>query len=141
MADVTITAANVIEVSGVKRGIYIAGEAITAGAVFSVKLDGSIKKAYLAVNNANDNAKAEGIALCNAAAGQPFVGAKDGIIYLGEGAVTSAAAYFVSNTAGKLCPSGDIGTTGEYITLMGMALPGGNFLIVNKFTNEQIPAA
>jgi hypothetical protein len=148
MADVTVVPANVVEAANgkVKKKIMIAGEALVAGKPVIESLIGGVngvggtKKAILAKNDSATNAKVVGITMCDAALNQPIVVATDGILELGTGALTPAQSYFLSNTAGKICPDGDISTAGEFITLIGLALDGSRLLLIDEYTGEKIEA-
>lgn len=117
MADVTITAANVIA-TNTKRTTGTAGEALTAGKL--VYLDPITKKYLLADNNGVAAARAaDGFALNGAAANQPVVVHESGDITVG-GTLTAGATYFLSDTPGGLCPDTDVGT-GETVCQIGIA--------------------
>ncbi len=119
MADLSITAANVKLVSGpTERGI--AGVAITAGQV--LYQEDASKKMKL---SDNDNATAEvraikGVALHAAAADQPITYAKNGAIVDFGAIFTAGVEYYVSGTAGAICPRADV-TTGDDPIRVGMA--------------------
>lgn len=117
MADLSITAASVVgPLSGAKTAI--AGAAITAGQ--SLYKKGSDSKLYLAQADgaSAEEASFEGIALCNAAAGQPVLYQPLGDITIGA-TVAKGKVYVVSATAGGICPDADITTTGHYKTVIG----------------------
>ena len=121
MADLTITAANVksedpvgtLNVTGTKEGF--AEVAITAGK--SVYLDGTTVK--LADNNASIDftGKNIGIALNDAAAGQPVKFKTAGKITLGTG--TESEIYVVSATAGGIAPAADL-ASGNTTVILGI---------------------
>lgn len=118
MADITITAANVVGGSSA-RDYGTAGEAITAGK--AVYLSAATNKWMLADNNSATAAarKAGGIALNGAALNQPIAVQKKGEITIGA-TLTPGAAYYLSDTPGGICPVADIGA-GEYYCLLGLA--------------------
>lgn len=127
MADLTITAANVIAGSDAVKEAGTAGATITAGQTVKKNASG-----LFVLDDADDAplAGTTGIALNGAATGQPVVVQTAGTITLGTG--TEGIPYFVSPTAGGLCPLADI-TTGDYVKIAGIGKDGGSGLvIVNK---------
>jgi hypothetical protein len=119
-ADLTITAASCVPATtGAQFDIsHVAGEAITAGQPVYVKAADS--KLYKADANASSaTAAAVGIAVCNAAAGQPCAFQKGGDLTIG-GTMTKGAIYYVSETAGGICPEADL-MAGDYVTQLGYA--------------------
>lgn len=118
MADLTITAANVVAGSGAKKVPGTAGVAVTAGQV--VYLDSATNTYKLADNDSATAAvrSPAGIALHAAAANQPLTILSQGSITIG--ATTAAGTvYCLSSTAGGICPSADI-ATGDYNTIIGI---------------------
>lgn len=119
MTDISITAANVVagEGSTVEHGA--AGVAITAGQI--VYRDPTTKKYLLADSNSATVAARtpRGFALNGAAANQPLGVLTAGPITVG-GTLTAGVAYYLSDTAGGLCPVADVGS-GEYSSIMGIA--------------------
>lgn len=119
MADISITAANVLAGAGAETENGTLGAAATAGQVlYKAAADG---RWYLADNNA---ASAEvrgpkGIALNGGAIGQPVRVLKSGLITIG-GTMTAGVAYYLSDTAGGICPVADLGT-GEFPSIVGIA--------------------
>jgi len=114
MADLSITASDVLVVSGTPS-TKKAGEAITAGDLVYAFNSTHMKKA------ANSNATVadiSGIALNNATLGQTLSYLGAGTVALGTSVLTVAETYCVSNTSGKICPIGDIGS-GEYLSYFG----------------------
>jgi hypothetical protein len=118
MADISITAANVVAGSDAVRESGTAGATITAGQL--VYLDTSDMKYKLAdANGAAALRVPNGIALNGASNGQPLSVQKGGDITIG-GTMTAGIPYFLSDTPGGLCPLPDIGT-GEYSCIVGIA--------------------
>lgn len=121
MADLSITASQIVQsttTSHIEHGV--AGEAITAGQpVYKLASDGKMYKAD--ANASAASAAALGIATCNAnAAGVAISWQKAGTITIGAAAsITAGAIYFVSATAGGICPEADL-TTGHYVTFLGV---------------------
>jgi len=119
MADLTITAANVVAgVNAVKKD-GIAGEAITAGkAVYQAS---ATKKWMLADSNSAtaEARKAIGIALNGAALNQPIAVQTSGDITIGA-TLTAGATYWLSDVPGGICPDADVGA-GEWACMLGIA--------------------
>lgn len=119
MADITITAANVAASGATVVADCTAGATITAGQV--VYLESSSNTVKLADS---DSATAEvrspyGIALNGAASGQPVKVLREGLITIGA-TLTAGLAYYLSKTAGGICPVADI-ASGGYATVLGIA--------------------
>ena len=119
MANISITAANVVAADNAARSDGVAGEAITAGQL--VYRSSTSKKWLLADADAvsAEARKAVGIALNGAALNQPLAVASAGDITLGE-VLTAGTAYYLSDDPGALCPLADV-TGGDYICLLGLA--------------------
>ena len=121
MADLTITAASVLKGTGAITETLIAGAAITAGQ--SVYKDASdANKAKLTdADSATAAARVfYGIALNGAASGQPVVVQTGGIITIGA-TVAVGVAYYLSDTAGGICPFADL-ESGDYPTIIGIGV-------------------
>lgn len=119
MADLSITAANVLKSTDAQTEEGIAGATITAGqAVYKDSSDSD--KLKLADADAVASAAGVGIALHGAAAGQPLRYQKGGIITPGA-TLTKGEHYFVSTTAGGLCPLADL-ASGDFPTRMMQAI-------------------
>jgi len=120
MADLSVTAASVVAGSGGARAGYaLAGETITAGQ--AVVKDASTGK-YLKADSNHATAAlriAEGIALNGAALNQPIAVHTSGPITIGA-TMTAGVAYYLSDTAGGICPVADVGS-GEGVCLLGLA--------------------
>jgi hypothetical protein len=118
MADITITAANVLAQAGAQLVSGNALAAVTAGQV--VYRDATTQQFGLADNNGATATRVPvGIALNGAAAGQPLTILTFGSIAIG-GTMTAGVAYYLSDTPGGICPVADI-ATGETATLIGIA--------------------
>jgi hypothetical protein len=119
MTDIVITAANVVAGANATRDSGAAGEAITAGQ--AVYRSSNTNKWMLADNNsATAEAKTSaGIALNGAALNQPLAVQKAGDITIG-GTLTAGSAYYLSATAGGICPLADV-TTGSAVCQLGLA--------------------
>jgi hypothetical protein len=119
MADVSITAANVLAGSNATIENGRAGATITAGQL--VYKEAATRKWKLADSN---SATAEvktpsGFALNGAADGQPLAVLKKGDLTAG-GTLVAGVAYYLSETPGGLQPVEDL-DTGELITIAGVA--------------------
>ncbi|TIX89194.1 hypothetical protein [Rhizobium sp. P44RR-XXIV] len=117
MADLTITPANVVAGTNAVRDIGTAGETITAGKV--VYFDAATNKWKLSDNNATGTRTVHGIALNGASLNQPVSVAKHGDITIGA-TLVAGTAYYLSATAGGICPVADLATGMDSI-LIGLA--------------------
>lgn len=118
MADLSITAANVVAGANARVTHGIAGVAITAGqAVF---LDQTTGKWALADTDSATAAvrAAHGIALNGAALNQPIAVITEGDVTIGA-AILAGVAYYLSGTAGGICPVADV-AAGDYPLILGM---------------------
>lgn len=117
MADISITAANVLSGPGAVIEDGIAGATITAGQVVYRDTDQSYKLADC--NGASALIRTpRGIALNGASAGQPLKIQKQGDITLNG--LTAGNAFFLSGTPGGIRPAAD-NTTGDYPSVLGIA--------------------
>lgn len=119
MADLSITAANVIAGDGADVEYGTAGAAITAGQ--QVYRDDDNRRYLLADSNSATPAarRSRGTALNGAANGQPLAIAKSGPVTIGA-TLTAGVTYYLSDTPGGICPVADVGS-GEYPCVIGMA--------------------
>lgn len=118
-ADLTITATSVVAGSTAKKAVAVAGETITAGQV--VYQDASTGK-YLKADNDSATAGVRapvGIALHAASLNQPLSIVTAGPVTIGA-TVTAGVAYYLSSTAGGICPVADLGS-GDYPVFLGFA--------------------
>jgi len=118
MADLTITAANVIAGSGAKIVHGTAGASITAGQV--LYLDSAAGTYKLAdTDSATVAARSPaGIALHAAGTGQPIAVLTAGPITIGA-TVAVGDVYYLSGTAGGLAPVADV-AAGDYPCIIGI---------------------
>lgn len=140
MADVSITSADVLGVTDVSQSIKTAGGAITAGMLVYEKRDADgVRRVYAAQATGTDEAKLVGVAMdTTGAADQPIVIATRGIIDIG-GTLLPGTAYVVSAAnAGGVAPDSDL-ATGNFISLLGVALTSNNIILCVLPTNEQVP--
>ena len=113
MADLTITAANVVSTGTVET--YTAGGTLTRG--LAVRLNAS-NQVVAASDDSAANAAAFGYSLSDVASGQRALVHKGGDINLG--ATLSLGKVYVLSTSGATAPVDDI-AGGEYVTIMGVA--------------------
>lgn len=119
MADLAITAANVVARNGSRTEDRIAGAAATAGQV--VYLDEADDRYKLAdCDGAAALRKPRGIALNGAAVGQPLRIHRSGPITIGATLVPGTT-YYLSPTAGGIAPLADL-SAGDYPTIVGIAI-------------------
>lgn len=119
MADLSITAANVAQLTGGKsaRTTGIAGATITAGMpVYRIAATG---KLGIAANTSAVLAEVVGIALHGASDGQPLTYQHRGTINPGA-TVAVGMPYFLS-AAGLISPVNDA-TTADFMTYLGMGI-------------------
>lgn len=119
MSDLVITATSVVAADNAVKESGLAGETIAAGK--AVYKSPTTKKWMLAdSDSATAAAKtAGGIALNGASLNQPVTVAKSGDITM-NAVLTAGATYFLSNTAGGICPDADVGS-GENVCQLGIA--------------------
>jgi len=143
MADLSITAANVVAddnvtIAPIKKRTGISGSAITAGELVYEQEDGDgVRRLYKADAGGLAMSLVKGIAL-NSAPGvnQPLVYAYDGIITLAG--MTANSMYYLSDTAGKLCPAEDLGS-GLFTTTIGLAVSASSLRLMINATQSQNP--
>lgn len=118
MVALTITAAEVTTTG--KTGTMIAEVAVDAGQLLFE--DGANNNnANLADWDAEASAVVIGMALNDAAAGQPVVYAKPGCTITVTTATFTAGAVYVAGDSGAVNPEADA-TTGKYVTIVGVGL-------------------
>lgn len=121
MADISITAANVVAGSNAVIEHGTSGATIVAG---KVVYKAAATKRWMLADSNDATAEVRGanglaIALNGASAGQPITVQTDGDITIG-GALTAGVAYYLSDTPGGICPVADVGS-GEYSVVLGIA--------------------
>ena len=119
MADLTITAANVVPGSGARISNGTAGATVTAGQV--VYLDPADNRFKLAdCDNASATIRAAfGIATHGAANGQPLAVQTAGELAMGS-ILAAGVSYYLSPNAGGIAPIADI-ASGDHTVLVGLA--------------------
>lgn len=119
MADLSITAANVVATAGTRVETGTAGATITAGQAVYYDSEASTYK-LADCDSATVAARSpRGIALNGAASGQPLSVATKGPVTIGA-TLTGGVVYYLSGTAGGICPVADL-ATGDYPTILGIA--------------------
>jgi len=136
MADVSVTAANVLPLSaGTSTGI--AGAAITAGqTLYADSANGNVLK----LADANASAATSvvvGVALNGAATGQPVTYANSGI-YTPGFTVTVGAVYVQSATAGAIAPVADL-ASGYYTNVLGIGVTSSQLMLIIKTAGVAVP--
>lgn len=137
MADITITAANVVFTSGQKAN-GTAGGTITAGqAIYKDAADSKLKAAQ--ANGAAGIVDAVGIALHASLNNQPLAYAADGAVINIGGTTSKATTYCVSAAAaGGVAPQADL-TSGHRIVQLGYATDAvGAFVVQIRNRNSVV---
>jgi Uncharacterized conserved protein (DUF2190) len=118
MADISITASDVLQSSGTPTTKGIAGEAIAAGETVYQNDDG---KLYRADGNDSTKLPVAGIAVNSApGAGQPFnYAVTDDSLTIGAHGLGNGIPLFQSANPGKICQLADVGT-GNLTTCVGV---------------------
>jgi hypothetical protein len=123
MADLTITAADVLTTTSTRTYTGVAGATVTAGQpVYADATDSGKYKPADA--DADASSRAIGIAVHGASSGQPLTVAQYGNLTI-SAVMTAGEVYAVSATAGGIAPVGDL-VTGNYVTVLGVATTTSN---------------
>jgi hypothetical protein len=117
MADISITAANVVAGTGAKTMPGTAGGTITAGMSVYRHTDGKFLPAEH--DDTAVKAAAVGIALNSASVNQPLVVQTDGPVAMGT-VFTIGQIIVVGAAGGAIAPSADPGVA-DFVTIMGVA--------------------
>jgi hypothetical protein len=117
MADLSITAANVVKGADALVENGTAGASITAGQ--PVYLDDTTGKFLLSDNNAAGKKTVRGVALHAASNNQPLAIQRRGDITIG-GTLTAGSRYYLSGSAGGIAPEADL-ASGMDVVLLGIA--------------------
>lgn len=118
MADLSITAANVLAASTATVEHGLAGATITAGQ--TVYLDDSTGRYELADADGVGTTRPRGIALNGAGDGQPLAIIKEGELTM-NAVLTAGVSYFQSPVAGGIGARAEV-LTGDYVTCLGIAI-------------------
>ena len=138
MADISITGANFGIASSTCKAVQVqVGEAITRG--MPVYLDGTNNnKAMKALNTATASTAVYGFAASESAAdGDYILVVTTGVIKTGA-SMTVGQAYYLSTTAGAICPFADLNTN-DYINLLFRATTSTTATIVLENSGIQSP--
>lgn len=119
MADISITAANVIAQGNADIKWVKAGAAIAAGEMVYREASSGKYKLADADSATQEVQETTGMALNSAADGQPLAIVTGGDVALGS-VLTAGARYYLSSTPGKIQPEADL-SAGEEINLIGLA--------------------
>ena len=120
MADLTITAANVLASNGATKRTGKAGATITQGQTVYVDAADS-SKVKLADNNASaTTADVKGIALQSVASGQDITFVEEDSDFTPGATLTVGTIYAQSATAGGICPVADL-SSGMYPAVLFIA--------------------
>jgi hypothetical protein len=126
MANLSITAGNVLKGANAKTRTGVAGTTITAGQVVYESVSGGVAKLFLADADASAAASnVVGIALHGAADGQPLTYVYEDDDFTPGGTLDLSAAgadgvYVLSATAGAIAPVGDL-AAGMYPVILFIA--------------------
>lgn len=138
MADLSVTAANVLAASGTPKGRGIAGGTITAGQPLYIDSSDSNSLKPCDADASAAAAAAVGISLHAALDGQPIEYQQSGDINVGATLVVGKP-YVVSDTAGGIMPVDDL-ETGDYVTLLGIASTASNLKLAIQVSGVAVPA-
>ena len=122
MADLTITAS---AVRGTRQDTASAAVSLTAGKVVYKDTNGAYA---LSDSNVLAAAQVGGITLCGADAGQPVNVLASGQLTV-QGGLTAGTFYYLSATAGGICPAADL-ASGHRVIQVGHAISA-TVLLVN----------
>jgi len=117
MADISVTAANVVKVAGAATDRGTAGETITAG--MPVYLKASDNLLYKADADGSGTTTVIGISLHAALANQPLEYLTGGSLTF-NAVLTAGTIYTASDTAGGIRPAVD-NNSGDTISILGVA--------------------
>jgi hypothetical protein len=121
MADLTVTAANVVKGTDAKTQVGLYGATVTAGqTVYADPADGGKFKPADAESATAAVRTTRGIALNSGANNQPAAVQTDGRITIGA-AVTPGAIYVQSDTPGGIMLAADL-EAGDFVTVLGIGV-------------------
>lgn len=136
MADLTITAANVVAGSGADIESGTAGATITAGqTVYKNATTGRYALADADETSPAAARQPRGIALNGASDGQPLQVHRDGRLNIGA-TLTPGTAYYLSPNPGGIAPLADV-LSGDDIVLIGLAASASDLLVKIVATGVQ----
>jgi hypothetical protein len=137
MADITITAANVLSTTSPLQGI--AGAAIAQGDVLYKDTADGNKLKLADANGAAATRIVEGIAVNAAAANQPVNYVKFDTNMTIGGTTVAGTVYVLSENEGKIAPIGDVTTAASTIAVLGVGLPTNKLYVSILNTGAAIP--
>lgn len=138
MADLAVTAANVVRGAGAKVETGIAGGTITAGqTVYKDPADSDKFKLADADSGTAAVRTTRGIALNGAAANQPLAVQTEGRIVIGA-AVAVGTIYVQSDVPGGLRPAVDNGS-GDFVTIIGVGVSATEIDLFIRPTGVAVP--
>lgn len=117
MADLTITAASVKWVGGVRPQVVQAGAAITRGQ--AVYLDPTTNQHKLADADTDATSAVSGIALTDGQAGSDMLIAPPGAVVSFGASLTAGTIYCLSTTPGGVAPWADL-AAGDYVVVLAI---------------------
>jgi hypothetical protein len=129
MADLTITAANVLPGAKAALEDMKAGAAITAGQVVYKEAGTGLAKLADCDSATTEARIAYGIALHAASTGQPLKVLRSGPVTIGA-TLTAGTDYWLSGNAGGICPRADT-AAGDRIVLIGVATSAAVLNVLN----------
>jgi hypothetical protein len=136
MADLTITAANVVAASGASIERGVAGETITAGqAIYLKPSDGKLWKAQC--DGTADEGLPVGIALNGGSVNQSITYQVDGQLNIGA-TTAKTTAYVLSATLGGICPQADLVSTNKIVYLGYATATDGSFVMMKRVTGAVV---
>ena len=120
MADITVTAANVVKSTGATTGRGTAGATITAGQTLYKDTTDSSSLKLADADDSQATALVAGISLHGASSGQPIEYQTGGQINPG-GTVAIGTRYFASGNAGGIAPFGDLAQN-DWVSQIGVGI-------------------
>lgn len=134
MPELTITPGSVAVVTETQFERFNAGVAIDAGDV--MRLD-SQSQWQLADNTGTTNADMYAIAVNSGGVGQEIKGLVYGVVSLGA-VLTVGEVYVIGTTGGSMRPHSEL-TTGDFVTIVGVAQTTSNLLIARIPSGVAVP--
>lgn len=134
MADLSITATQVLPDADGTREYGTAAEAITAGQYVYRDATTLTWKLFDANDSTRNTSTAPGVALNGASAGQQIGVQTSGTMTLGAGAAPAVGTIYVASaTAGGIAPAADL-TTGHVVVVIGVGFTGNKIKLHNWAT-------
>jgi len=120
MADLSVTAANVLASNAARRKTGVAGATITAGQALYADASASNTLNLADANASAATANPVGIALHGASSGQPLAYVEEDPDFTPGATLTVGTVYVLDATAGGIAPVADL-TTGWYPNVLFIA--------------------